>query len=236
MKKTSKLLLLAATTIGLSSCGTLDHDKFVYLGHGVNTPDEQLYFDTNKNMFMLVDKKNGCFTGNYSGTCAAFTVEQAKSFRTNVLDKMLSIDKKIKKQSSQSGKIITEMEKAGITEAVKGLDVSGSKATVIKQIVVDKKIHYHLTQYNYNVAAALERSIVDNDGKLSLHNTYTISFPEISKKQKTILVPFTVDPNFLYNHMTLKAVEKAKTTQKNVIQDKKVAKKDVSKYFSDLVS
>ena len=76
MRNLLKLLSIGVLIVAVSSCGMMTGDKFVYLGHGDDTPDYQLYYDKTKKLFVLIDKRNGCFQKDDTGTCFAFTLKQ----------------------------------------------------------------------------------------------------------------------------------------------------------------
>ncbi len=52
MRNLIKLLSVGLLIAVVSSCGMMTGDKFVYLGHGDNTPDYQLYYDKTKKLFV----------------------------------------------------------------------------------------------------------------------------------------------------------------------------------------
>ena len=78
MRNLFKYLLIGFLTVAVSSCGMMTGDKFIYLGHGDDTPDYQLYYDKNKKLFVLIDKRNGCFQKEDTGTCIAFTLNAVR--------------------------------------------------------------------------------------------------------------------------------------------------------------
>ncbi|MDE5012629.1 hypothetical protein NAI80_09630, partial [Francisella tularensis subsp. holarctica] len=74
----TKTLLLLLLRVLIASCGMLSNAQFVYLGHGENSPDYQLYYDKTQKLFVIMDNRNGCFQKDDKGTCLAFTLKQAR--------------------------------------------------------------------------------------------------------------------------------------------------------------
>ncbi|MFC4892797.1 hypothetical protein ACFPDQ_07000 [Pseudofrancisella aestuarii] len=237
MRNLFKVLLFSLFLLGLTSCGNLlTKDKFVYLGHGVNTPNYQLYYDKTRKMFMLVDKRHGCFERDYSGTCIAFTLEEAEQFREQALAKMIDIDTKLA-QDSYGNQRINDLDKAGITTIRKSIDIGTIKATPIKQVIVDREKEYALVKDKYKLAADLVGTIVSTNGHREIKVFYVVSFPAIaeSSNANTILEPFIVDPEYLYLHMTNSAVKQVKKLQTKIEKKNTVVKKEVTNYLGEIV-
>ncbi|MED7819532.1 hypothetical protein SA679_06200 [Francisella sp. 19S2-10] len=230
-KKTSLMLLI----IIIASCGMLTNDKFVYVGHGANTPDYQLYYDKSRKMFVLIDKRNGCFQKDDTGTCFALTLQQAREFRQKVLVKMIEIDLRLAKDNYGSY-AIAELQRAGITTVNKPIKISDVYATPIRQIVVDRKQQYHLVNQEYKIQANLVAMVTtDDDGKKRIKVAYTVDFPGLQKVYGTDLRPFVIDPEYLYTHMTIDTVHEAHYMQKDVLNNQKEVKKEIADYLNTVV-
>ncbi|WP_411961313.1 hypothetical protein [Francisella sp. SYW-9] len=230
-KKTSLLLFVLL----IASCGMLTGDKFVYVGHGKNTPDYQLYYDKTRKMFVLIDKRNGCFQKDDTGTCFALSLQQAREFRKKVLVKMIEIDLKLAKDNYGSY-AIHELQKAGITTVNKPIKIKDVYATPIRQIVIDRKQQYHLVRQKYKVQANLVAMVTsDNDGKKRIKVAYTVDFPGLEKRYGTELRPFVIDPEYLYTHMTIDTVHEAHYMQKDVLSNQKQVKKEIADYLNEVV-
>ncbi|MDE4940544.1 hypothetical protein NAI66_11290, partial [Francisella tularensis subsp. holarctica] len=83
------------------------------VGHGENSTDYQLYYDKTQKLFVLIDKRNGCFQKDDTGTCLAFTLKQASEFREYVLAKMIEIDVRLA-NDDYGNYAIEELRKAGV--------------------------------------------------------------------------------------------------------------------------
>jgi hypothetical protein len=235
MRNLFKLLSLGFLVVVMTSCGMLTGDKFVYIGHGEDTHDYQLYYDKTQKLFILIDKRNGCFQKDDTGTCVAFTLKQTREFRDKILAKMIDIDLRLAKDSD-GNYAIKELEKAGITTVNKPIKVDGVYATPIRQIVIDRKQQYHLVRNDYKVDANLVAMVTkDNNGKKKIKVAYTIDFPGITKKYNTKLRPFVIDPEYLYTHMTMDSVHEAQFMQKNVLKNQKDVTKKVDDYLKNVV-
>lgn len=231
LKKTSLLLFILI----IASCGMLTSDKFVYVGHGKNTPDYQLYYDKTRKMFVLIDKRNGCFQKDDTGTCFALTLDQAREFRQNVLVKMIEIDLRLAKDNYGSY-AIHELQKAGITTVNKPIKIKDVYATPIRQIVIDRKQQYHLVRQKYKVQANLVAMVpTDDNGKIGIKVAYTVDFPGLEKRYGTELRPFVIDPEYLYTHMTIDTVHEAHYMQKDVLNNQKQVKKEIANYLNEVV-
>ncbi|MED7789007.1 hypothetical protein [Francisella sp. 19X1-34] len=231
LKKTSLLLFVLL----IASCGMLTGDKFVYVGHGKNTPDYQLYYDKTRKMFVLIDKRNGCFQKDDTGTCFALSLQQAREFRKKVLVKMIEIDLKLAKDNYGSY-AIHELQKAGITTVNKPIKIKDVYATPIRQIVIDRKQQYHLVRQTYKVQANLVAMVTtDSDGKKRIKVAYTVDFPGLEKRYGTELRPFVIDPEYLYTHMTIDTVHEAHYMQKDVLSNQKQVKKEIADYLNEVV-
>lgn len=231
-KKTSLILLMS---IIIASCGMLSNDEFVYLGHGENSPDYQLYYDKTQKLFVLIDKRNGCFQKDDTGTCLAFTLKQAREFREYVLAKMIEIDLRLAKGNYGSS-AIEELQKAGITTVNKPIKTKKVYATPIRQIVLDRKQQYHLVRKEYEIDSNLVAMVVtDKDGNKRIKVAYTVGFPGLEKEYSTELRPFIVDPEYLYTHMTIDTVHEAQFMQRDVISNQTNVKKKVDDYLKDVV-
>jgi hypothetical protein len=231
LKKTSLLLFVLL----VASCGMLTGDKFVYVGHGKNTPDYQLYYDKTRKMFVLIDKRNGCFQKDDTGTCFALTLQQAREFRQKVLVKMIEIDLKLAKDNYGSY-AIHELQKAGITTVNKPITIKDVYATPIRQIVIDRKQQYHLVRQEYKVQANLVAMVTtDSNGEKRIKVAYTVDFPGLEKRYGTELRPFVIDPEYLYTHMTIDTVHEAHYMQKDVLTNQKQVKKEIADYLNEVV-
>ena len=231
-KKISLILLLS---IIIASCDMLSNDEFVYLGHGENSPDYQLYYDKTQKLFVLIDKRNGCFQKDNTGTCLAFTLKQAREFREYVLAKMIEIDLRLAKDNYGSY-AIAELQKAGITTANKRIKTKKVYATPIRQIVLDRKQQYHLVRKEYEIDSNLVAMVVtDKKGKKRIKVAYTVDFPGLEKEYSTELRPFIIDPKYLYTHMTINTVHEAQFMQRNVMKSQTNVKKEVDDYLKDVV-
>lgn len=218
----------------LSACGSLQDDKFVYVGHPDAYPSYQLYYDKTKDMFMLIDKRHGCYEKTQSGTCLAMTAEETEQFRNEVLTRMMSIDKKLAADDYGS-KAIPELEKAGISTIKKPITIPGEgiQATAIKQIVVDRKKEYHLVRGEKTIEADLIATVIPSGSGKDIKVIYTIDFPSVNKE--TDLQPYVVDPEYLYNHMTKEAVTEAQNNQTEVMGNHKQVQTKVDDYLKDVV-
>ncbi|BCD92467.1 hypothetical protein fh0823_26060 [Francisella halioticida] len=213
----------------------LTGDKFVYIGHSKNTPDYQLYYDKTRKMFVLIDKRNGCFQKNDTGTCFALTLQQAREFRQKVLVKMIEIDLRLAKDNYGSY-AIAELQKAGITTVNKPIKIKSVYATPIRQIVIDRKQQYHLVRKKYKVQANLVAMVMtDDNGKRRIKVAYTVDFPGLEKRYGTELRPFVIDPEYLYTHMTIDTVHEAHYMQKDVLNNQKEVKKEIVSYLNNVV-
>lgn len=222
-------------SIIIASCGMLSNDEFVYLGHGENSPDYQLYYDKTQKLFVLIDKRNGCFQKDDTGTCLAFTLKQAREFREYVLAKMIEIDLRLAKGNYGSS-AIEELQKAGITTVNKPIKTKKVYATPIRQIVLDRKQQYHLVRKEYEIDSNLVAMVVtDKDGNKRIKVAYTVGFPGLEKEYSTELRPFIVDPEYLYTHMTIDTVHEAQFMQRDVISNQTNVKKKVDDYLKDVV-
>lgn len=230
-----KISLISLLSIILASCGMLSNDEFVYLGHGENSPDYQLYYDKTQKLFVLIDKRNGCFQKDNTGTCLAFTLKQAREFREYVLAKMIEIDLRLAKDNYGSY-AIAELQKAGITTANKPIKTKKVYATPIRQIVLDRKQQYHLVRKKYEIDSNLVAMVVtDKEGKKHIKVAYTVDFPGLEKEYSTELRPFIIDPEYLYTHMTIDTVHEAQFMQRNVMKSQTNVKKEVDGYLKDVV-
>lgn len=230
-KKISLVLLIAV----VSSCGMLSGDKFVYLGHGEDSPDYQLYYDKTQKLFVLIDKRNGCFQKDDTGTCLAFTLKQAREFREKILAKMIEIDLRLAKDH-YGAYAIAELQKAGITTVNKPIKTEDVYATPIRQIVLDRKQQYHIVRRAYKIDSNLVAMVTSDDtGKKRIKVAYTVDFPGVEKNFNTKLRPFIVDPEYLYTHMPIDAVHEAQYMQRDVLKNQKDVKKEVANYLSDVV-
>jgi len=235
MKNLFKLLSVGFLIIAVSSCGMMTGDKFVYLGHGEDTPDYQLYYDKTKKLFVLIDKRNGCFQKDDTGTCIAFTLKQTREFREKVLSKMIEVDLRLAKDA-YGDYAIKELENACITTVNKPIHIENIYATPIRQIVIDRKQQYHLVRNDYKIDANLVAMVTKADnGKKKIKVAYTIDFPGLSKKYNTQLRPFIIDPEYLYTHMTMDSVHEAQFMQKDVLSNQKQVTKRVDEYLKDVV-
>ena len=235
MRNLFKLLSIGILIVAVSSCGMMTGDKFVYLGHGEDSPDYQLYYDKTKKLFVLIDKRNGCFQKDDTGTCLAFTLKQARNFREKVLSKMIEIDLRLAKDA-YGNYAIKELENAGITTVNKPIRTEDVYATPIRQIVIDRKQQYHLVRNDYRVDANLVAMVTkSNDGKKKIKVAYTVDFPGVGKKYNTQLRPFIIDPEYMYTHMTIDSVHEAQFMQKDVLSNQKQVTKKVDDYLKDVV-
>ncbi|WP_084387490.1 FTN_0109 family protein [Francisella sp. TX07-6608] len=231
-KKTSLILLLS---IIITSCGMLSNDQFVYLGHGENSPDYQLYYDKTQKLFVLIDKRNGCFQKDDTGTCLAFTLKQAREFREYILAKMIEIDVRLAKDDYGSY-AIEELQKAGVTTVNKPIKTKKVFATPVRQIVLDRKQQYHLVRKEYEIDSNLVAMVVnDKEGKKRIKVAYTVDFPGLEKEYSTELRPFIIDPEYLYTHMTIDTVHEAQFMQRDVMKSQTNVKKKVDDYLKDVV-
>ncbi|AEI35027.1 FTN_0109 family protein [Francisella salina] len=231
LSKISLLLLILTVT----SCGMLSNDQFVYLGHGDNTPDYQLYYDKTRKLFVLIDKRNGCFQKDDTGTCLAFTLKQTREFREKVLAKMIEIDLKLAKDN-YGNRAMAELQKAGITTVNKPIKTESVYATPVRQIVLDRKQQYHLVRKQYPIDSDLVAMLItDRDGTKRIKVAYTVDFPELEKEYNTSLRPYIIDPEFLYTHMTIDTVHEAQFMQRDVLKSQKDVKKEVGVYLNDVV-
>ncbi|MBK2028139.1 hypothetical protein IB655_03255 [Francisella noatunensis] len=229
--KISLLLLILAVT----SCGMLSNDQFVYLGHGDNTPDYQLYYDKTRKLFVLIDKRNGCFQKDGTGTCLAFDLKQTRDFREKILAKMIEIDLRLAKDN-YGDRAMAELQRAGITTVSKPIKTENVYATPVRQIVLDRKQQYHLVRNDYKIDADLVAMLItDSDGRKRIKVAYTVNFPELEKEYNTSLRPYIIDPEYLYTHMTINTVHEAQFMQRDVMKCQKDVKKEVGIYLNDVV-
>lgn len=230
-----KISLISLLSIILASCSMLSNDEFIYLGHGENSPDYKLYYDKTQKIFMLIDKRNGCFHKDDTGTCLAFTLKQAREFREYVLAKMIEIDLRLAKDNYGSY-AITELQKAGITTDNKPIKTKKVYATPIRQIVLDRKQQYYLVRKEYEIDSNLVAMVVtDKEGKKRIKVAYTVDFPGLDKEYSTKLRPFIIDPEYLYTHMTIDTVHEAQFMQSNIMKSQTNVKKEVDDYLKDIV-
>ena len=236
MKNLFKIIVGAFVASILASCATLDNDKFVYIGHPASYPSYQLYYDKTKDLFILIDKRNGCFEHNDSGTCMAFSKKEVEEFRENVLQRMIAIDKKLAADGYGS-QAIPELEKAGISTIRKTIPTKDVNATAIKQIMVDRNKEYHLVRGKQSVGADMIATIVPVGNRKEIKVIYIVDFPNIvdPKKGGTPLQPYVVDPEYLYYHMTMAAVEAAEEAQKGTMEKHDQTHKKVDDYLKDVV-
>lgn len=235
MYKIFKKIFLLLLILTITSCGMLSGDKFVYLGHGEDSPDYQLYYDKTQKLFVLIDKRNGCFQKDDTGTCAAFTLKQAREFREKILAKMINIDLRLAKDDYGSY-AIAELQKAGITTVNKPIKTDPVFATPIRQIVLDRKQQYHLVRREYQIDSNLVAMVTTNeDGQKRIKVAYTIDFPGVEKNYNIDLRPFIIDPEYLYTHMTMDAVHEAQFMQKDVLKSQKNVKEEVDNYLKNVV-
>ncbi len=234
MRNLFKLLSVSFLIITVSACGMITGNKFVYIGHGEDSPYYQLYYDQTKKLFVLIDKRNGCFQKDDTGTCLAFTLQQARDFRKKALSKMIEIDLRLAKDN-YGDYAIKELENAGISIIKKQIKIEDIYAKPIRQIVIDRKQKYHLVRRDYKVGAKLVAMVTKNDGKDKIKVAYTIDFPGLYKEFKTQLRPFIVDPEYLYTHMTIDSVHQAQFMQKDMLKSQKKVTKQVDKYLKDVV-
>ncbi|AIT09683.1 hypothetical protein LO80_06705 [Candidatus Francisella endociliophora] len=235
MRNIFKKAAILALVLVVTSCGMLSGDKFVYLGHGEDSPDYQLYYDKTQKLFVLIDKRNGCFQKDDTGTCLAFTLKEAREFREKVLAKMIEIDLRLAKDDYGSY-AIAELQKAGITTVNKPIETEDVYATPIRQIVLDRKQQYHLVRREYKLDANLVAMVTTgDDGQKRIKVAYTVDFPGVEKNFNTKLRPFIIDPEYLYTHMTIDAVHEAQYMQRDVLRNQKDVKEEVAHYLSDVV-
>lgn len=236
MRKIVKLLSLTLLLLAVASCGMLTGDKFVYLGHGEDTPDYQLYYDKTKKLFIFIDKRNGCFQKDDTGTCMAFTLKEAGEFREKVLSKMIDIDLRLAKDA-YGDYAIKELSKAGITTVNKPIKIDKVFATPIRQIVLDRKQQYHMVREKFLIDANLVAMVVNgDDGKKQIKVAYTVDFSRIQKKYNAKLRPYVVDPEYMYTHMTIDAVHEARFMQKDVMKNQKNVTKQLDRYLKKVVN
>ena len=216
MKKMLKMLVFATIVLSLASCAMIDKDNFVYLGHGAGTPSNLLYYDKNKQDFILVDKKNGCFDKDGAGLCLAFNKEQTKNFRDKYLSKMIALNEKMTKVShSQIVKEAKMMQKGGITTIRKPLDFGNVSAFPIKEVLISNQNRKHIFSHPYQLNADLILlSSMDKNGSPSFDHVYAINSLALEKEYDISAKPYIIDPQYLYTHMTMQAVEKAEKMQK----------------------
>jgi hypothetical protein len=236
MKNLFKIIIGVFIASVLTSCATLDNDEFVYIGHPPQYPSYQLYYDKSKSLFLLIDKRNGCFEHNESGTCMAFSKEETEDFREDILLKMMAIDKKLA-EDGYGKEAIPELEKAGISTIKKPIPTKEVQAIAIKQIMVNRSKEYHLVRGQQDVGADMIATIVPVGASKEIKIIFTINFPAIvdPKKGGTPLQPFVVDPGYLYYHMTMDAVTVAEDAQKGAVVDHKATHKKVNDYLKDIV-
>jgi hypothetical protein len=232
-----KTTLLLALIMLIASCGMLTGDKFVYIGHGETSANYQLYYDIDRKLFVIVDKRNGCFKKDGTGTCLAFDLEQTKKFRENVLTKMIDINKRLAKEHDSIGKYaLDEFQKAGITTVVKPIDVDPTYAIPVKQIDVDKQEQYHILRRNYLIKANLVAMITE-EGNHEKHIkvVYVVSLPGLKSRFKADLRPAVIDPDFMYSHMTMDAVHAAQSDQKMALKTHADVESEAKKYLQNIV-
>ncbi|TDT73524.1 hypothetical protein EDC55_10394 [Allofrancisella inopinata] len=231
-----KKIALVLLIVLLSSCNMLTNDQFVYLGHGDDTPSYQLYYDKTQKLFILIDKRNGCFQKDDTGTCLAFSLKQTKSFRNDVLAKMIKMNILLEKDNYGGNYAISELEKAGITTINKPIKIGEVYATPVRQIMMDRQQQYHLVRGDFKIAANLVAMVVTNsEGKKQIKVAYTVDFPGVVKKYNANLRPFVIDPAYLYTHMTMDAVHEAQYAQKDVHKSQKKVTKEVDSYLKKIV-
>jgi len=236
MKSLFKIIIGVFIALVLTSCATLDNDKFVYIGHPPQYPSYQLYYDKTKGLFILIDKRNGCFEHNESGTCMAFSKTETEDFREDILRKMLVIDKKLA-EGAYGSQAIPELEKAGISTIKKPIPTKEVQAIAVKQIMVNRGKEYHLVRGQQLVGANMIATIVPMGETKGIKVIYSVYFPSIVDADKggVPLQPFVVDPEYLYNHMTMDAVTAAEDAQKGVVINHKAMHKKVDDYLKDMV-
>lgn len=235
MRKILQMSLILSLVVAICSCGRINEDKFIYVGHGAETPHYQLYYDVNKKMFLLIDKRNGCFQRDDTGTCLAFTLDQAKAFRENVLAKMIKIDMTLKKDADPD--TVKNYNKAGVTAVTRGIKIDPTFATPIRQVNIDRQLQYILVDDQFDISAKLDAMLAtDKAGKQNIRVAYTVDFPGVDKKFKTKLRPYVIDPSFLYSHMTIQSVHEAEARQKEVMKNHIDLSKQADKFLSDIFS
>ncbi|AJI57804.1 hypothetical protein LA02_558 [Francisella philomiragia] len=235
MRKIFSKISLLLLILAVASCGMLSNDQFVYLGHGDNTPDYQLYYDKTRKLFVLIDKRNGCFQKDGTGTCLAFDLKQTRDFREKVLAKMIEIDLRLAKDN-YGDRAMAELQKAGITTVSKPIKTENVYATPVRQIVLDRKQQYHLVRKDYKIDADLVAMLItDSNGRKRIKVAYTVNFPELEKEYNTSLRPYIIDPEYLYTHMTIDTVHEAQFMQRDVLKSQKDVKKEVGVYLNDVV-
>ncbi|GMN89242.1 FTN_0109 family protein [Francisella sciaenopsi] len=230
--KFSYILLLCIATI---SCGIISNDKFIFIGHGATTPDYQLYYDKTKSLFILINKRDGCFQKDDTGTCLAFTHEQAEVFRKNVLHKMIEIKSEIEKKSLTE-KQIEEIKKSGLATSSIKLNIGDVYATPVRQILINRKQEYSLIRDSYKLRARIGAIVVPDGKETYIKIAYSVSFPEIRERYGFELRPFIIDPDYFYTHMTEDAIKKALTTQRTVLKENKSVNNTLNKYLKKVAS
>jgi polyhydroxyalkanoate synthesis regulator phasin len=211
--------------------------KFVYIGHGDSSPNYQLYYDIDRKLFVIVDKRNGCFRKDGTGTCLAFNLGQAKAFRENVLVKMIDINDRLAKEHDSIGKYaLDEFQKAGITTVVKPIDTDPTYAIPVKQIGVDKQEQYHILRRNYLIKANLVAMITETGShEKHIKVVYVVSLPGLKARFKAELRPAVIDPEFMYSHMTMDAVHDAQSDQKIALKTHAKVENQAQKYLQKIV-
>lgn len=237
MIKLFKTTLLLALVMLVASCGLLTGDKFIYIGHGDSSPNYQLYYDIDRKLFVIVDKRNGCFRKDGTGTCLAFNLDQAKKFRENVLVKMIDINARLAKEHDSMGKYaLDEFQKAGITTVVKPIETVPTYAIPVKQIDVDKQEQYHILRRNYLMKANLVAMITEDGGhQKHIKVVYVVSLPGLKDRFKAELRPAVIDPEFMYSHMTMDAVHDAQSDQKVALKTHAEVENQAQEYLKKIV-
>ena len=229
MKIVCVLLLVIIST----SCGIMTNDKFVYIGHGSDTPNYQLYYDKTKKIFVLLDKRNGCFQKDDTGTCLAFTHEQAKIFREKVLAKIIDIDLKLAKSSFKRDQF-KNVKESVLTTSVISIDVGDVYATPIRQIILDRKQQYSLMKGDCKINVEMAAIVTPSDDEKELKVAYSLSFPGINERYDSMLRPFIIDPEYLYEHMTRQSVKNALSIQKGTLKGNRNTQKKLNKYLKKI--
>ncbi|AJI46437.1 hypothetical protein IB633_02730 [Francisella philomiragia] len=223
-------LILIIISLGLCSCRSLSDDKFVYLGHGPEFPKYQLYYDNTRELFILVDKQNGCYAKDNSGTCMAFTTEEAEKFRKNVLEKMIEIQSKVADDHHGQDKV-NSITKTGTSVINKQMQIEETKVTPVKQVFSDHKQQYLLVNQEYKISANIIAKVV-NDNKNHIKLYFTVNIPSMDKM--SITKPFIIEPEFLYNAMRPENKTFALETQKNIQKNNEEMNKEISDYLDKI--
>jgi hypothetical protein len=213
MQKLIKVLFTSILVVALSSCQTLSVNDFVYMGHPKGLDDYSLYYDTDRDLFLLLDS-NGCFykSSDYSGTCLAFDHQSAENFRKNVLTKMIDINNKTFEPKNKV-ELLSLLKKMKMPSIEKPINVD-FKVKRIKQININNKKEYHLVTGEYNLKAKIILiKETDSNTAKNFKIFYSLTLPDAVVKQKTSTRPFIIEPNYLFDSMQASAVEKAKSSQ-----------------------